>query len=152
LLVVALRLLFIALATEPMQGCSILSPPPIRPTVDVTGFWSGRSLGACMGRLGGCGRMVLISLSLIQTESDISGVYRCATGNAICRNLNTEGKIAAGTIRGASVSLRVMHEDVSSCIFQGDFSTETATGTYMCLQGGGMVERGYWKVQRTYGP
>jgi hypothetical protein len=152
LLVIALRLLLISIAVFPIPGCAILSPPPIRPTVDLTGFWTGRSLGACIGRLGGCGRMVLISLSLIQTESEISGVYRCATGNTICRNLNTEGKIAAGTIRGASVALRVMHEDVSSCIFQGAFSTDSGSGTYICLQGGGMVERGYWKIQRTYGP
>ncbi len=96
--------------------------------------------------------MVLISLSMIQTESEITGIYRCATGNTICRNLNTTGKIVAGTISGQRVSLRVMHEDVSSCLFEGAFSTDAGTGRYVCLQGGGMVERGAWKIQRTYGP
>jgi len=147
-----LQFLFILIAVVSIPGCTILSPPPIRPTVDVTGFWTGRSFGACIARWGGCGRMVLISLSMIQTESEITGVYRCATGNTICRNLNTAGKIVAGTISGQRVSLRVMHEDVSSCLFEGTFSTDAGTGSYVCLQGGGMVERGAWKIQRTYGP
>jgi hypothetical protein len=140
------------LLTLQIQGCTMLSPPPVRPMVDVTGHWEGRSFASCVGRLPRCGAMVAISLSMIQNESDISGVYRCATGNVICRNLDTEGKIAAGTIRGRSVSLRVMLEDVSSCIFNGTFSVNTASGSYICLQGGGMVERGFWKVARVAGP
>jgi hypothetical protein len=134
--------------TALIQSCAMLSPPKIRPAVDVTGMWQGSSFGACMARLPRCGAVVLISLSMIQDESKITGFYRCATGNTICRNLNTEGNIAVGTISGSSVSLRVMFEDVSSCLFNGTFSTESGSGSYICMQGGGMVERGHWKVRR----
>jgi hypothetical protein len=129
-------------------GCAILSPPRVTPTVDVTGIWQGSSLGACMARLPRCGAMVLISLSMFQNESKITGVYRCATGNIICRNLDTVGKIATGTISGARVSLRVVLEDVSSCLFEGTFSEDTGSGSYICLQGGGTVERGSFRIKR----
>ncbi|MGO9060329.1 MAG: hypothetical protein ACLQU2_23550, partial [Candidatus Binataceae bacterium] len=70
----------------------------------------------------------------------------------MCRNLNTQGRIAVGKIRGSGVSLRVMFEDVSSCIFNGTFSSDSGGGAYICLQGGGIVERGYWNVRRAFGP
>ena len=94
----------------------------------------------------------MISLSMMQDSSQITGTYRCATGNVICRNLNTQGRIAVGTISGTGVSLRIMFEDVSSCIFSGKFSSDSGAGSYICLQGGGIVERGFWKVKRAYGP
>jgi hypothetical protein len=141
------RLLGLALAVS-IQSCSMLSPPKVRPAVDVTGMWQGSSFGVCIARLPRCGNVVLISLSMIQDQSEISGFYRCAWGNALCRNMNTEGKIAVGSISGSNVSLRLMFEDVSSCIFSGTFSQDQGSGSYMCMQGGGLVERGYWKVRR----
>jgi hypothetical protein len=140
-------LLGLALAVS-IQSCSMLSPPKVRPAVDVTGMWQGSSFGVCIGRLPRCGYVVLISLSMIQDHSEISGFYRCARGNSLCRNMNTEGKIAVGSISGSNVSLRLMFEDVSSCIFNGTFSQDEGSGSYMCMQGGGLVERGYWKVRR----
>jgi hypothetical protein len=134
-----------------MHACSVFSPPPIRPTVDVTGFWEGRAIGACLPRMGRCG-MVQISLSMIQTESAVSGMYRCATGSIMCRNQNTNGRIAVGTMRGPGLSIRVMFEDVSSCIFNGTFTDVMGGGSFICMAGGGMVDRGFWRVQRTYGP
>jgi len=101
-----------------------------------------------MARLPRCGAMVLISLSMFQNETKITGVYRCATGNMMCRNLDTVGKIATGTISGARVSLRVVLEDVSSCLFEGTFSEDTGSGSYICLQGAGIVERGSFRVKR----
>ncbi len=94
-----------------------------------------------------CGGVVRISLTMFQNNSNITGIYGCAPGNMTCRNLNVHGRIAAGEIRGPGVSLRVMFEDVSSCIFNGTFSDEAGGGTYICLQGG-IVERGYWQVRR----
>jgi hypothetical protein len=148
----ALRLLVGLIAGLAVQNCALFSPRPVPPAVDVTGFWEGRSNGACMARVPRCGAVVLISLSMIQNESEITGMYRCATGNAMCRNLNTQGRIAVGKIRGRGVSLRIMFEDVSSCIFNGTFSSDSGGENYICLQGGGIVERGYWKVQRAFGP
>ena len=109
-------------------------------------------MGSCVGRMPGCGRVVRISLSMIQTKSEVTGTYHCATGNALCRNMNTQGHIAVGQISGPGLSLRIMFQDVSSCIFNGTFSADTGGGAYICLQGGGIVERGYWNVKRAYGP
>ncbi len=69
----------------------------------------------------------------------------------MCRGMDTNGRIAAGEIRGPGVALRVMFEDVSSCIFTGTFTDEAGGGSYICLQGG-IVERGFWQVRRAFGP
>jgi len=130
----------------------MLSPPPTPPAVDVTGFWEGRSMGSCAAQMSRCGGVVLISLSMIQNQSEITGMYRCATGNVMCRNLNFNGSIAVGQIRGEGVSLRVMFEDVSSCIFNGTFTDDAGAGAYICLQGSQIVDRGFWHVRRAFGP
>ncbi|MGO9056143.1 MAG: hypothetical protein ACLQU2_01955, partial [Candidatus Binataceae bacterium] len=79
----ALRLLLGVIAGLAVQSCALFSPRPVPPAVDITGFWEGRSIGACMARVSRCGAAVLISLSMIQNESEITGMYRCATGNAM---------------------------------------------------------------------
>jgi hypothetical protein len=147
-----LRLFVGVIAVLSVPSCALLAQRPTPPAVDVTGFWEGRSTGSCAARMARCGGVVLISLSMIQTEAAITGMYRCATGNTLCRNLNTHGLIAVGQIRGPGVSLRVMFEDVSSCIFNGTFSDHAGGGAYICMQGGGIVERGLWQVKRAYGP
>ena len=52
-----------------------------------------------------------------------------------------------GQIRGPGVSLRVMFEDVSSCIFNGKFNNDTGSGAYICMLSVG-IERGVWQVKR----
>jgi hypothetical protein len=135
-----------------MPSCTLLSPRPIAPSVDVTGFWEGRSIQICSGRLSQCGGMVRISLAMIQDQSDVSGMYECATGSVTCRNLDSQGHIAVGVVRGKGVSLRITFEDVSSCIFNGMFSDVAGGGAYICMQGGGTIDRGFWQVRRAYGP
>jgi hypothetical protein len=149
---ISVRLVLCLIAGLTAKGCAQLSARPLPPTVDVTGFWEGGLIDICAGRMSGCGGIVRISLSMIQNESGIMGMYRCATASAVCRNLHTQGQIAAGEVRGGGVSLRIMFEDVSSCIFNGIFSNDAGGGAYICMQGGGMIDRGYWRVQRAYGP
>jgi len=133
-----------------MQRCATLNQRPPPPALDVTGFWEGRSIGICSAR-SRCGGVVLISLAMIQNESSITGMYRCAPGNVTCRALNSRGKIVMGQIRGPGVSLRVMFEDVSSCIFNGTFTNDTGSGAYICMLSVGL-ERGFWQVKRVNGP
>jgi hypothetical protein len=147
----SLPLLLSIIAALALDGCSIFSPPRIKPTVDVTGFWEGRAIGACIPQVGRCG-MVLISLDMIQNDSDVTGTYRCANGSIMCRNHITNGRIVVGTMSGAGLSARVMFEDVSSCIFDGRFTDIQGGGTFICMQGAGMVDRGFWQVKRAYGP
>ena len=132
------------------QRCATLNQRPPPPALDVTGFWEGRSMGICSAR-SRCGGMVLISLAMIQNESSITGMYRCDASNVTCRPLNSRGKIVMGQIRGSGVSLRVMFEDVSSCIFNGTFTNDTGSGAYICMLSVG-VERGVWQVKRANGP
>ena len=107
-------------------------------------------MGICSAR-SRCGGMVLISLAMIQNDSSITGMYRCDTANVTCRTLNSRGKIVMGQIRGPGVSLRVMFEDVSSCIFNGTFTNETGSGAYICMLSVG-IERGVWQVKRAQQP
>ena len=132
------------------QRCATLNQRPPPPALNVTGFWEGRSMGICSAR-SRCVGMVLISLAMIQNESSITGMYRCATGNVTCRALNSRGQIVMGQIRGPGVSLRVMFEDVSSCIFNGTFNNETGSGAYICMLSVG-IERGVWQVKRAQQP
>ncbi len=134
-----------------MPGCAVLEAPPQPPALDVTGIWDGLSVATCAGRMARCGGVVRISLAMIQNDSAISGTYRCSSRYAMCRSLNASGRIAVGEIRGPGVSLRVMFEDVSSCIFNGRFTAQSGGGAYVCLQGG-IVERGFWQVRRSFGP
>jgi hypothetical protein len=100
------------------QSCTLFSPPPLKPTVDVTGFWEGNSVGSCQARMARCGAVEIISLSMIQNDAQITGMYRCATGNEICRNLNTNGRIAVGSVRG-----RAFRSESCSKTFQVASST-----------------------------
>ena len=68
----------------------------------------------------------------------------------MCRKLNDTGEIAYGAVREGSLSLRVMLSDGSSCIFQGNNSGGRIGGNYICLQGGAIVDRGQWEVERIY--
>jgi len=37
-----------------------------------------------------------------------------------------------------------------SCMFDGHFKDESAVGSFLCYQGGGLLEQGRWKVARLY--
>jgi hypothetical protein len=121
--------------------------------IDVTGVWRGKSSAEC-GMLipdeTRCGAVNDITLTLLQQGAKVSGFYRCGYGNMDCRNGNETGKIALGTIGTALLQMRVMMPDGSDCIFNGRPDRDAIRGNYLCLQGGGLVERGIWRAARSY--
>jgi len=119
----------------------------------VTGLWEGTAVNECgylqMERTR-CHAVVNIALTMAQQSSTVKGSYKCSTGTMMCRKLNDTGEIAYGAVREGSLSLRVMLSDGSSCIFQGKRSGGRIGGNYICLQGGAIVDRGQWQVERIY--
>ena len=70
----------------------------------------------------------------------------------VCRDSNTTGTIADGTVHESGVGLRVMMPDGSSCLFNGRpaGNNQKLSGTYFCMQGGGYIEQGRFQVERNY--
>ncbi|HLK80846.1 MAG TPA: hypothetical protein VKT99_05025 [Xanthobacteraceae bacterium] len=130
-------------------------PPPsaAHGQPEVTGVWRGESSAEC-GTLipdpSRCGAVNDITLTLLQEGAKVSGLYTCAYGNMDCRNSNDTGKVAQGTMGPSLLRLRVMMPDGSDCMFNGQLRRDRIAGGYLCLQGGGLVERGIWRASRSY--
>ncbi len=145
-----------------VQGCAMAtrfepSPPVMSPNLHqavVTGVWEGTSITECtplQAEPERCHAIVNITLTMIQESETVTGFYRCATGTMLCRNLDEAGAIKDGAMRqGGLLAFRVMLHDGSSCLFSGVPWQDRVTGTYLCLQGGGFMERGHWQAQRSY--
>ena len=119
----------------------------------MTGLWEGTETSGCdfmQTERTRCHAVVNIALTMSQQGSTIGGSYRCRTGTMMCRKLNDSGQIAYGVAYEGSLSLRVALPDGSSCIFQSQRSANRMAGGYICLQGGAIMERGQWQVERIY--
>src|SRR5215469_6215838 len=126
---------------------------PEKPAVNVTGTWQGNTVTSCGKMLyeqGRCGAVELITFTLFQDGADVKGIYRCAFGTMVCRNMNDSGRVVSSSVSGSLARLRVMLRDGSSCMFDGHFKDESAAGSFLCYQGGGLLEQGRWKVARLY--
>jgi hypothetical protein len=148
--------LCLAVLTAVAAGCATenerRSDPPA-PGTDVTGVWIGRSFASCGAFLherGRCFAIQNISFTLVQEKSSVTGFYRCSYGNAACFNLDELGKVRDAKMGLRLLSMRVMMEDGSDCIFHGVPQGDHMQGGYMCLQGGGIIEQGDWHAQRAY--
>jgi len=119
----------------------------------VAGLWEGTAITGCDSRQAErtrCHAVVNIALTMTQQGSTVGGAYKCRTGTMMCRNLNDTGEIAYGRADKGNLSLRVVLPDGSSCIFQSKRSGNRMEGGYICFQGGAIMERGQWEVERIY--
>jgi hypothetical protein len=135
------------------QACSALAAPHPKPDLNITGNWQGTSITACGVMLleqGRCNAVQNISFSLFQDGTAISGIYRCSIGTMICRNMNDGGQVVSSTLEGSLGRLRVELPDGSTCIFNGNFKSETVAGGFGCYQGGGLLEQGSWRATRLF--
>ncbi len=143
-------------------GCSVGAPRPAgvqsHPAADVvasddadsergaprgvTGVWEGLSLG-------GRAAMRYITLTLVQLGSEVTGYYKCAYGNQLCRNMNETGVIKDGKMIGRRLMMRVMLEDGSMCYFTGVPQGDKLQGAYFCMYGAG-GEGGRFRTERSY--
>ena len=164
----------LALALAILAGCSAESgqanpPGPASATVgattgaatashtagsrDLGGVWEGTSLATCgvfVADQNRCGAVNKVTFTFLQQGDDISGHYACNFGNQDCRNLDESGKIEDGRIKSTLLTLRVEMQDGSDCMFNGQPKGDAIEGGYSCLQGGGLIEQGYWNVRRSY--
>jgi hypothetical protein len=119
----------------------------------VSGVWQGISTSDCIGEPsdpGRCRAMQRITLTMFQQGTEVTGFYKCAFGNQMCRNLNESGVIHNGTLKRTRLMMRVMHDDGSMCFFTGRPAGDRLEGGYECLQGGGIIEQGTFQTRRTY--
>jgi hypothetical protein len=136
-----------------IQSCSAASFQGENPALDVTGKWQGDTVTTCGEMLleqGRCNAVERITFTLFQDGSDVSGVYTCAYGTMICRNMNEHGRVVSSSLNGALGRLRVILPDGSSCIFNGTFQSQSVVGGFGCYQGGGLLERGSWQAARLF--
>jgi hypothetical protein len=121
--------------------------------IDVTGIWRGETSAECAMLIPDetrCGAVNDITLTLLQDGAKVNGLYKCAYGNMDCRNANETGKVVLGTVGTGLLQMRVMMPDGSDCIFNGRPMSDAIEGRYLCLQGGGVIERGIWRARRSY--
>ncbi len=116
-------------------------------------MWQGISVSNCVGEPsdpGRCLAMQRITLTMFQEGAEVTGFYKCAFGNQMCRHLNESGVIHNGKVNRTRLMMRVMHEDGSMCFFTGRPAGDRFDGGYECLQGGGIIEQGTFQTRRTY--
>jgi hypothetical protein len=149
-------------------GCAaIRSPPPINVASQaaiasdraagadrgVSGVWEGVSVSNCEGDpadFGRCNAEQKITLTMFQSGNEVTGFYKCAYGNQVCRHMLESGTIRAGKLEHTRLMMRVMHEDGSMCFFTGRPADNKFSGGYECLQGGGIIEQGVFQTRRNY--
>jgi hypothetical protein len=150
------RILLVFIFLLPLAACSATSQPGEPAGVDLSGVWRGelRVIPCSPGvpaEMGRCNAVNRIAFSLRQSDSTLSGEYRCAIGTMVCRDANTtdHGTVVSGQVSGRNLTMRViLPGDVSSCLFNGSDSSTDIRGGYRCYQGGGLAEVGTWQVRR----
>jgi hypothetical protein len=141
-----------------LTACATTTEFTAKPAVDLTGIWHGETrVIPCLGgfkaiEVGRCNAVNQVTFALRQTDSTLTGTYRCAIGTMVCRhaNITDYGTLMAGRVSGRDVMMRVLLPgDLSSCLYNGAASdSDRMRGTYRCYQGGGLVEVGQWQVSR----
>ncbi|MGH7917354.1 MAG: hypothetical protein ACREQE_07785 [Candidatus Binataceae bacterium] len=119
----------------------------------LTGVWEGVSVAQCLNGMpdpGRCNAWQNITLTMFQSGDKVTGYYKCAYGTQVCRNLDENGVIRNGTIKHGRLMMRVMLPDGSMCFFTGIPRHNHLSGGYSCLQGGGLLEEGHFRTQRSY--
>ena len=119
----------------------------------MAGLWEGTAISGCdsmQAERTRCHAVVNIALTMTEQGSTIRGSYRCRMGTMMCRQLNDTGEIVYGSVDKGILSLRVILPDGSSCIFRSGRSGDRLAGGYICFQGGAIMERGQWEVERIY--
>jgi hypothetical protein len=150
-----------------IAGCAAAGGQPMETpameklAMDLSGVWRGEirvipcPVGITSSTDGRCNAVNRITFSLRQTDSSLSGEYRCTIGTQVCRDANTtdRGTVTSGQVSGRDISIRVLLPgDLSSCLYNGSqYSADQMRGTYRCYQGGGLAEVGIWQMRRGIG-
>ena len=141
------------------SACALWSPPASSAAAadQVVGLWSGELVVTPCTPMtntdgGRCNAVNKITFLLFQTDAGLGGSYTCRTGTMICRNgaADDSGTLTSGSTDGTHLRFSIIiPADVSSCDFRGKLTApDHAEGLYECVNGGGLVDEGQWRVDR----
>jgi hypothetical protein len=112
------------------------------PLLNFNGIWVGTSTSDD-------GDKAKIAFDIKREGSKFKGDYRCAAGNAVCRN-----NVQRGWVHG-QISARgftVAEEDTSWCVFfVRRFHGAIADGEYTCYMNGGIADLGVFELKHPLG-
>lgn len=119
------------------------TPDASAPLQNFSGVWAGTSTSSADGA------KVKIAFNIKREGNKFTGAYRCAPGNAICRN-----NVQRGWVHGqiAARGFGVSEEDTSWCVFfMRRFHPPAAEGEYTCYLNGGISDLGVFELKRSLG-
>ena len=130
------------------QGSDTPRPPDRTPDVsgpllNFSGIWVGTSTSSAYGA------KAKIAFNIKRAGNKFKGDYRCAPGNAICRN-----NVQRGWVHGqiAARGFTVSEEDTSWCaFFVSRFHPPAAEGEYTCYMNGGIADLGVFELKQPLG-
>jgi hypothetical protein len=112
------------------------------PLLNFNGIWVGTSTSDD-------GDKAKIAFDIKREGNKFKGDYRCAPGNAVCRN-----NVQRGWVHG-QISARgftVAEEDTSWCVFfVRRFHGAIADGEYTCYMNGGIADLGVFELKHPLG-
>lgn len=114
------------------------------PLLNFNGIWVGSSTSSAGG-----GAKAKIGFDIKREGNKFKGDYRCAPGNAVCRN-----NVQRGWVHGqiAARGFTVSEEDTSWCVFfVSRFHPPAAEGEYTCYMNGGIADLGVFELKRPRG-
>jgi hypothetical protein len=119
------------------------TPEASAPLLTFSGIWIGTSTSSADGA------KVKIAFNIKRVDDKFKGDYRCAPGNAVCRNNVQRGWVHGQTAaRGFTVS----EEDTSWCLFfVSRFRPLAAEGEYTCYMNGGIADLGVFELKQPLG-
>jgi hypothetical protein len=109
------------------------------PLADFNGIFIGDAISSD-------GHRTTIAFNIQRTGDSFAGDYKCAAGNANCRNQITRGWVS-GSVNARS--FRVSLQDGSWCRYTlGTFYLREGEGDYSCYIGGELIEQGTFWIKR----
>jgi hypothetical protein len=121
------------------QPAPAAAPDAPDPLLEFTGIWKGTSVSSMNAA------KVRITFDIKREGNKFKGEYRCAPGNAICRN-NVQRGWVTGQV--SARGFRVAMEDTSWCMyFMDDFYPPKADGEYTCYLNGGIADQGTFELK-----
>jgi len=107
------------------------------PLLNFNGIWVGTSTSDD-------GDKAKIAFDIKREGNKFKGDYRCAPGNAVCRN-NVDRGWVTGQVNARG--LRVAMQDTSWCMyFMDEFYPPKADGEYTCYMNGGIADQGTFEL------
>jgi hypothetical protein len=118
---------------------------------DLLGVWEGTTFARKVSERGRMGAQQLVTITLLEGKNSVvTGYYKCSYGNQTCLGQNTTGNVMAASLEGSRILIRVRLPDATTCMLSGYVVNSSVTGGYSVYAGGGMLEQGDWRAERSH--